>query len=117
VLVGAVGLLAGIVFDTLIMVVLLRLLTAVPLPWRNVRQGALLGGTVITVMKLFGGFLISHATANPLLSAVAIPVGLLFWLNLMSRVVLLAGAWAAGERATGSDGVSDPVPSVPRLPA
>ena len=92
-----VGLVAGIVFDTLIMVVLLRLLTGAPLPWRNVRQGALLGGTVIAVMKVFGGFLISHATANPLLSAVAIPVGLLFWLNLMSRVVLLASSWAAGD--------------------
>ncbi|TQM63980.1 YihY/virulence factor BrkB family protein [Humibacillus xanthopallidus] len=97
VLVGVVGLLAGIVFDTLIMVVLLRLLTSAPLPWRNVRQGALLGGTIITVMKLFGGFLISHATSNPLLSAVAIPVGLLFWLNLMSRVVLLASSWSAGD--------------------
>jgi membrane protein len=97
VLVAVAGLLAGVVFDTLIMVVLLRLLTSAPLPWRNVRQGALLGGTVITVLKLFGGFLISHATANPLLSAVAIPIGLLFWLNLMSRVVLLASAWAADD--------------------
>jgi membrane protein len=107
VLVGAAGLIAGIVFDTLIMVVLLRLLTSAPLPWRNVRQGALLGGTVNTVMKLFGGFLISHATANPLLSAVAIPVGLLFWANLLSRVVLLASSWAAGDvdLATLSDEV------------
>jgi membrane protein len=95
VLVGLVGLVAGIFFDTLIMVVLLRVLSGAPLPWRNVRQGALLGGALITVLKLFGGFLISHATANPILSAVAIPVGLLFWLNLMSRVVLLASSWAA----------------------
>jgi membrane protein len=97
VLVGLAGLLAGVVFDTLIMVVLLRLLTGAPLPWRNVRHGALLGGAIITVLKLFGGFLISHATGNPLLSAVAIPVGLLFWLNLMSRIVLLASSWAAGD--------------------
>ncbi|HET7802549.1 MAG TPA: YihY/virulence factor BrkB family protein [Humibacillus xanthopallidus] len=97
VLVGLAGLLAGIVFDTVIMVVLLRLLTSAPLPWRNVRQGALLGGTVITVLKLFGGFRIGHATANPLLSAVAIPVGLLFWANLLSRVVLLASSWTAGD--------------------
>ncbi|HET8987495.1 MAG TPA: YihY/virulence factor BrkB family protein [Humibacillus sp.] len=97
ILVAVVGLVAGILFDTLIMVVLLRLLTGVPLPWRNVRQGALLGGAIITVLKLFGGFLISHATANPLLSAVAIPVGLLFWLNLMSRIVLLASSWAADD--------------------
>jgi membrane protein len=97
VVVALVGLLAGILFDTLIMVVLLRLLTGAPLPWRNVRQGALLGGAVIAVLKLFGGFLISQVSGNPLLSAVAIPVGLLFWLNVMSRVVLLASSWAADD--------------------
>lgn len=104
-LVAVVGLLAGVLFDTLIMVVLLRLLSGAPLPWRNVRQGALLGGAVITVLKLFGGFLIGHATDNPLLGAFAIPVGLLFWFNLMSRVVLLACSWAADtvDLATLSD--------------
>jgi membrane protein len=99
------GFLVGLLFDTLIMVVLLRLLTGAPLPWRNVRQGALLGGTVITVLKLFGGFLIGRASADPLVSAVAIPVGLLFWLNLTSRVVLLSSSWAADtvDLATLSD--------------
>ncbi|MCU1536036.1 MAG: ribonuclease [Humibacillus sp.] len=96
-IVGAVGFVTGAVVDTLVMIVLLRLLTAAPLPWRNLRRGALLGGVVITVLKLFGGFLIGHASANPVLGAVAIPVGLLFWLNLMSKVVLLSSAWAAGD--------------------
>ncbi|GGN09129.1 hypothetical protein GCM10009721_41250 [Terrabacter tumescens] len=96
-LVGLLGLLAGVVFDTLILVVLLRMLSGVPLPMHNVRQGAVLGAVILTVLKLFGGFLISHATSNPLLGAVAVAVGLLFWLNLMSKVVLLSAAWAAND--------------------
>jgi membrane protein len=96
-LVGLLGLLAGVVFDTLILVVLLRMLSGVPLPMHNVRQGAVLGAVILTVLKLFGGFLISHATSNPLLGAVAVAVGLLFWLNLMSKVILLSAAWAAND--------------------
>ncbi|MEW1954978.1 YihY/virulence factor BrkB family protein [Terrabacter sp. NPDC080008] len=96
-LVGLVGLVVGVVFDTLILVVLLRMLSGAPLPMRDVRQGAVVGATVLTVLKLFGGFLIGHATGNPLLGAVAVSVGLLFWLNLMSKVILLSAAWVVGD--------------------
>ena len=41
------------------------LLSGAPLPWRNVRQGALLGGAAITVLKLFGGFLIGQRHRQP----------------------------------------------------
>jgi membrane protein len=106
-LIGAVGLLLGVAFDFVILVVLLRLLSGVPLPMHNVRQGALLGAVILTVLKLFGGFLIGRASANPLLGAVAVAVGLLFWLNLMSKVVLLSAAWSADrvdlERLDGED--------------
>ena len=101
-LVGLLGLLAGVVFDTLILVVLLRMLSGASLPMHDVRQGALLGAVILTVLKLFGGFLVSHATANPLLGAVAVAVGLLFWLNLMSKVILLSAAWTANEAGLGS---------------
>ncbi|GAA2743597.1 inner membrane protein YhjD [Terrabacter aerolatus] len=100
-LVGLLGLLAGVVFDTLILVVLLRMLSGVPLPLQDVRQGAVLGAVILTVLKLFGGFLVSHATSNPLLGAVAVAVGLLFWLNLMSKVILLSAAWTANESSLG----------------
>ena len=96
-LIGAVGLMLGVAFDFVILVVLLRLLSGVPLPMHNVRQGALLGAVILTVLKLFGGFLIGRASANPLLGAVAVAVGLLFWLNLMSKVVLLSAAWSAND--------------------
>jgi membrane protein len=105
-LVGLVGLVVGVVFDTLILVVLLRMLSGAPLPMRDVRQGAAVGATVLTVLKLFGGFLIGHASGNPLLGAVAVAVGLLFWLNLMSKVILLSAAWVVGDvdlRRLGDD--------------
>ena len=95
--VTTVGLVLSAVFDTLLMVVLLRMLSGVPLPWADVRSGALVGGVTLTVMKYFGGFLIARATSNPLLGTVAVAVGLLFWLNLMSKVVLLSAAWSAND--------------------
>ena len=109
-----VGLLIGVTFDTLLMVVLLRMLSGVPLPWANVRNGAVLGAILLTIMKFFGGTLIARATSNPLLGTVAVAVGLLFWLNLMSRVVLLSAAWAANDvdvaRLAGEEGVPIPTP-------
>ncbi|WP_323100548.1 YihY/virulence factor BrkB family protein [Intrasporangium sp. YIM S08009] len=91
------GAAVGFAVDTLIMVVLLRVLSGVPLPWPKVRDAALLGALALTVLKLLGAWLIGRATANPLLGAVALSVGLLVWLNLISRVVLLSAAWAAGR--------------------
>lgn len=97
VLLTTIGLVLSILFDTLLMVVLIRLLSGVPLPWANVRNGATVGAVLLTAMKYFGGVLIERATSNPLLGAVAVAVGLLFWLNLMSRVVLISSAWAAND--------------------
>lgn len=91
------GLAVAVAIDTGIMVVLLRILSGVPLPWVNVRDGAILGALLLTVIKYFGGLLIGFATRNPLLSAVAVSVGLLFWLNLIARVVLLSASWAANK--------------------
>lgn len=97
VLITVTGLLVGVLFDTVLLALLIRLLSGVPLPWANLRSGAIVGAVLLTAMKYFGGVLIERATANPLLGAVAVAVGLLFWLNLMSRVVLLSSAWAAGD--------------------
>ena len=97
VVVALAGVVVGFSIDTLIMVLLLRVLSGLALPWGSVRDAALLGALALTVLKLLGGWLIGRATDNPLLGAVALSVGLLVWLNLISRVVLLSAAWAAGR--------------------
>lgn len=91
------GLLLGAVLDTALMLLLLRVLTGIEAPWRVLLHGAVLGGISFTLVKLFGSALIGRASHNPLFASVAIVVGLLFWLNLISRLVLVAAAWAAND--------------------
>ncbi len=94
ILVTVVGILVGFVVDVGILVLLLRVLSGVSLPWSAVRQSALVGGALLGIIKIFGLQLIGNATKNPLLGSVAIIIGLLFWLNLIARIVLLSACWA-----------------------
>jgi membrane protein len=92
--VRAVGLLVGYVVDVAVLVLLLRILSDLDLPWSVVRQAALVGGLGLSIVKFFGALLIAASTRNPLLGSVALVIGLLFWLNLIARIVLLAACWA-----------------------
>jgi len=67
------------------------------------RQAALVGGLLLTVVKLFGAQLIASATRSPLLGSVVVVVGLLFWLNLIARIVILSASWAAVSLADLED--------------
>ena len=94
IIVTVVGILVGFTVDVGILVLLLRVLSGVSLPWSAVRQSALVGGALLGIIKIFGLQLIGNATKNPLLGSVAIIIGLLFWLNLIARIVLLSACWA-----------------------
>jgi membrane protein len=95
------GVVVALAVDTGVLAVLLRLLSRVPLTWRQTRTGALAGAVGLAALKLFGGLLLGLAGGNnPLLATSAVLVGLLLWMNLVSRVVLLAAAWVVtGEEA------------------
>jgi membrane protein len=114
VLVAVGGLALGAAGHSATMVVLLRGLSALSLPWRQIRQGALLGGVVLAVMTYFAGQLVALGVRNPLFGALVGVVGLLFWLNLVAKVVLLAAAWTAEgveshpESPVSVDGAADP---------
>ena len=114
IVVTAVGIVVGFAVDVGILVLLLRVLSGVSLPWSAVRQSALVGGALLGIIKIFGLQLIGNATKNPLLGSVAIVIGLLFWLNLIARIVLLSACWAyldtaheTAEEAEGAEG-ADP---------
>lgn len=94
ILVTVIGILVGFAVDVGVLVLLLRVLSGVTLPWSVVRQSALVGGALLGVVKIFGLELIHNATKSPLLGSVAIVIGLLFWLNLIARIVLLSACWA-----------------------
>jgi membrane protein len=91
------GLAVSVVVDTGLMMLLLRVLSGVPVPWRDLFQGALVGGVGFSLLKLSATTLLSRVSANPLFASIAIVVGLLFWLNLIARLTLIAAAWAAND--------------------
>lgn len=120
------ALVIGALLDGFVVFVMLRLLSGVDVPRRGLVGGALIGGIGLTLLKLLGTTLIASTTDNPLFASVALVVGLLAWLNFMSRIVLLSAAWAAnsldpmleedlteGQRAKLVEGPEAPFDSVP----
>lgn len=81
--------------DTAVFAVLLSRLPGVPLPWRQLRSGSLLGAVGFEVLKLVGTFLIARTTSNPLYATFGVVVGLLVWINLLSQLLVYAAAWTA----------------------
>jgi membrane protein len=111
------GVLVGVAADTGLMILLLRFLSGVPLPPRDLLQGAFLGGVGFTVLKLLGARLISGTMSNPLFASIALVVGLLVWLNLIARLTLLSAAWAANDVGSARDAIGVPVgPATPAIP-
>ena len=106
--VRAIGLLVGYAIDVAVLVLLLRVLSGLALPWPVVRQAALVGGFGLSVVKFFGVELIAASTRNPLLGSVALVIGLLFWLNLIARLVLLSACWAYLDIAADTAGGGGP---------
>lgn len=112
-LVGVGGVLVSFAVDTAVMVLFLRVLTGLSLPWRVVRAGALVGGAGMTILTLVGAQVVARATSNPLFGSLVVVVGLLFWLNLLARVVLVSAAWAAEDL---DDTGMPPAPVDPEAP-
>jgi membrane protein len=81
--------------DVLLMLIVFRLLSGVRLPREDLVQGAVVGALGLGVLKLASGLLLAGAAKKPVIGAFAVIVGLLVLLNLISRVMLLAAAWAA----------------------
>ncbi len=92
-----VGLVVSVVADTGLMLLLLRVLAGVPVPWRGLSQGALLGGVGFSLLKLSASNVLPRLTANPLFASIVVVVGLLVWLNLIARLTLISAAWAAND--------------------
>jgi membrane protein len=92
-----VGFTVSVLADTGLMIVLLRVVSRVPMPWRDLFQGALVGGVGLSLLKISAAALLPRLTANPFFASFAIVVGLLIWLNLIARLILISAAWVAND--------------------
>jgi hypothetical protein len=53
----------------------------------------MLGAVGLEILKVVGSILVARTTSNPVYGAFAVVVGLLIWINLVSRWMLLVAAW------------------------
>ena len=83
--------------DFVIVAILLSRLSGARLPWRRVRSGALLGAAGFEVLKLLGTFLVGRTAENPVYATFGVVVGLLVWMNIVSRLLVLTACWAATQ--------------------
>ena len=88
-----VGIVLGLAASTALFLYLFLRLPRVAAPFRRVLRGALLAAVLFEVLKRVGAIYIDRTTENPLYGIFAVVVGLLVWINLVSRLFLLCAAW------------------------
>lgn len=92
---GAASTLLLLGVDILVFLVIFRLLSGVDVPSADLWDASLFGGIGLGILKLLSGLLLSSAGSNKLLAAGVLVLSLLIWLNLVSRLTLIAAAWSA----------------------
>lgn len=112
-LLRALGTLAVLVADFVLMVIVLRLMSGLDLARDDLAQAALVGAVGLGVLKLASGLLLASASNKPLLAGFAVVIGLLVLMNLISRVMLLSAAWAATTATDRGHLPGSPVPPLP----
>src|SRR3954452_19665235 len=107
----AVGLGLALLVDLAVFVYLFTRLPRLNTPLKRVLKGALLGAVGLEILKVVGSILVSRTTNNPVYGAFAVVVGLLIWINLVSRFVLFTAAWtvtAPYDTDVPPSGTADP---------
>ena len=90
-----IGLCVVFIFDTIVLAAIIRILSGVPIPWRILRNGTLLGGFALMLLKVLGSYVLTRPESNPLLASFTVFIGLLIYFNFASRIYLLATSWVA----------------------
>ncbi|HEY6748874.1 MAG TPA: YhjD/YihY/BrkB family envelope integrity protein [Mycobacteriales bacterium] len=94
-LVAAVGILLALAADTLLFMWMFTRLPGRPIHYRTVLRGAIFAAVGYEILKVVGTTYIANVTSNPTYGPLAGVIGLLVWINLVSRFLLLSAAWTA----------------------
>lgn len=82
-----------VMIDAALIAAMIRIISAVNIPWKRLVSGSLLGGITLGFLKIGGAILINRPETNPLLASFAVLLGLLIYFNLASRIFLLTVSW------------------------
>ena len=92
-----------VALDTVVILVLFLRLSGASPPWRDAVKGALLGAIGVELVKLLATSLLG-AMRNPVYATIALVIGLLIWIDIVARLLILAASWTvtlAGAPAAG----------------
>lgn len=106
-----VGIALALLVDFAVFLYLFTRLPRLNTPFRRVAKGAVLGAVGLEILKVVGSLLVSRTTSNPVYGAFAVVVGLLIWINLVSRFTLFTAAWtvtAPYDTDVPPSGTADP---------
>jgi membrane protein len=95
VVVGIFSTLLLLAVDFAVFMAIFQLLSGVRVPRQDLTDAALVGGIGLGVLKLLSGLVLNSASHNKFLASAGLFVVLLVWLNLVSRLTLVAAAWGA----------------------
>jgi membrane protein len=87
----------AVLVDTVVFIYLFTRLPRLSTPFREVLKGAVLGAVGLELLKIVGAVLVQRTTNNPVYGAFAVVVGLLIWLNLVSRFTMFVAAWTVTQ--------------------
>ncbi|MDT0304602.1 YihY/virulence factor BrkB family protein [Streptomonospora wellingtoniae] len=85
----------AVAVDTFIFLMVFSRLSGTRRPVRLLWQGALLAAVGFEILKAVAALLISGTLSNPIYASFAVMVGLLLWINLVMRMLLLCASWTA----------------------
>lgn len=102
------GLLVAAAGDTLVFGWLLTRLPRIGLPYRSVLRGAVFAAVGFGVLKVVGTYYVQRVSHSPTAGLFGNVIGILVWLNLVSRFLMFAAAWTATDRVF-EHGVSVPL--------
>jgi len=94
-LVAGSGLVVSLLLDVLLFGYLLIGLPRLGMPWRDTLGAAVLGAIGFELLKQVGTWYVGRTTHNALYGTFAIAIGLLLWVNLVTRLLLYCSAWLA----------------------
>lgn len=105
-LVKVIGLVLPFIVDMAIFGYFFSLLPQVRTPAGSLIRGAFLGAVAFELLKIGGAYYVARTTKSgtAIYGTAAVIVGLVVWLNLVSRVTLFVGAWTAVSAEAASAG-------------
>jgi membrane protein len=108
-LVGGLAIVLAVIADTLLFMWMFTRLPRRPVRYRTVLHGAIFAAVGYEVLKIVGTTYLARVTSNPTYGVFASAVGLLIWINLVSRYLLISAAWTAtGRQPRGADSGPEP---------